>query len=150
MDLDKVPQREEGMTGYEILLSESQERMLMVVRKGREKIVQDIFAKWDLDAVVVGEVTDTGHMEIFFHHEKIVDLPIDPLAKAAPVYDRPIREPMSLAALTKPVSLPEPKDYVELVTQILSSPNIASKRWVRSLVLEVMRPWSVWETLARR
>ena len=130
MNLDRVPQRETGMTPYEMLLSESQERMLMVVEKGREEIVHKIFAKWDLDAAVVGEVTDTGRMEVFFHGEKVVDLPIDPLAKAAPLYDRPQREPTYLKSTTRLQTLPEPTDYSLLVRKILSSPTLASKKWV--------------------
>lgn len=130
MNLDQVPQRETGMTPYEMLLSESQERMLMVVERGKENVVEKIFAKWDLDAAVVGEVTDTGRMEVFFKNEKVVDLPIDPLAQAAPLYDRPRSEPKYFKSVNRPVELPEPRDYTQLARQILASPTVASKKWV--------------------
>ena len=130
MNLDLVPQREEGMSAYEILLSESQERMLMVVAKGRENEVIEIFEKWDLDAVVVGQVTDNKRMVIEFHNETVVDLPIDPLALASPEYDRPQAEPKDLANNAKPVTVPEPESLEEALHGVLSSPTIASKKWV--------------------
>ncbi|MBO34565.1 MAG: phosphoribosylformylglycinamidine synthase II, partial [Rhodospirillaceae bacterium] len=89
MDLDKVPAREEGMTAYEFLLSESQERMLMVLVPGNEGIAREIFEKWELDFAVVGHLTDTGRMVIKMDGEVAADLPIDPLALASPEYDRP-------------------------------------------------------------
>lgn len=130
MDLDKVPQREEGMSAYEIMLSESQERMLMVVNAGRENVIQEIFDKWDLDAVVVGRVTDTKRMVIKFKGETVADLPIDPLAQAAPVYDRPQKRPEYLSKLDQNPHINEPSSLAELAKQILSSPTIASKRWI--------------------
>lgn len=130
MNLDQVPQRETGMTAYEMLLSESQERMLMVVEKGRESDVEAIFKKWDLDVAVVGKVTDTKRMVITFKGETVVDVPIDPLAEAAPVYDRPQKEPEYLKTVTQKVSLPEPKDYQQTILDLLASPTIASKKWV--------------------
>lgn len=129
MNLDLIPQREENMTAYEMLLSESQERMLMVVQKGKEKIIKDIFEKWDLDAVVVGEVTNTKRMVITFHGETVVDVPIDPLAQAAPVYDRPIKRPAYLDEQSDP-DLSESQNFGELTKKILSSPTLASKKWV--------------------
>lgn len=130
MNLDHVPQREEGMTAYEILLSESQERMLMVVEKGRESEVTKVFHKWDLDAVVVGEVTDTKRMVLTFHNEVVADLPIEPLAHAAPEYDRPQSEPQWLKDVTAPIELNEPEDYKAICKRVLASPTIASKKWV--------------------
>lgn len=130
MDLDKIPQRETGMTAYEMLLSESQERMLMVVKKGREKDVEMIFHKWDLDASVVGKVTDTKRMVIKHKNETVVDVPIDPLAHAAPIYDRPQKEPTYLKTVTKEVEVAEPQDYNKIILDLLSSPTIASKKWV--------------------
>jgi phosphoribosylformylglycinamidine synthase subunit PurL len=130
MNLDKVPQRETNMTPYEMLLSESQERMLMVAKKGRESEVEEIFKKWDLDAAVVGRVTDTKRMVITFHDETVVDIPIDPLAKAAPVYDRPQKEPAYLQEVTKTPEIAEPQDYSKAILNVLSSPTIASKKWV--------------------
>src|SRR5512140_545354 len=93
MDLDRVPMRETGMTPYEVLLSESQERMLIVAKQGHEEVVKGIFARWGLDAVIVGEVTETGRAEIFWHGEKVVDMPVGPVSDQAPLYDRPRAEP---------------------------------------------------------
>ena len=89
LDLDRVPQRESGMTPYELLLSESQERMLLVARAGREREVQAIFERWDLDAVVVGRVTDDGRMRVRWHGEQVVDIPVAPVAHQSPELDRP-------------------------------------------------------------
>jgi phosphoribosylformylglycinamidine synthase len=99
MDLDKVPAREEGMTPYDFMLSESQERMLICAKKGCEQDVIDIFTKWELDAAVIGEVTDTGNMELFWHGEKCADIPIQPLSEEAPVLDRPVKEPEYLKTI---------------------------------------------------
>jgi len=90
MDLDKVPAREEGMTPYDFMLSESQERMLLCAKKGSEQAIIDIFEKWDLDAAVIGEVTDTGNMELFWHDEKVAEVPVDPVSEEAPVLNRPM------------------------------------------------------------
>ncbi len=95
MHLDKVPAREEGMTPYEFMLSESQERMLICAKKGSEQAIIDIFEKWDLDAAVIGEVTGTGDMELFWHGEKVADIPVDPVSEEAPVLDRPVKRPAS-------------------------------------------------------
>ena len=89
LDMDKVPCREEGMTPYEMMLSESQERMLMVLKPGKEEMAAAIFKKWELDFAVVGHLTDTGRMVIREKGEVAADLPIDPLALASPEYDRP-------------------------------------------------------------
>jgi hypothetical protein len=91
MDLDRVPQREADMTPYELLLSESQERMLLVAEAGREQEVLDVFAKWDLDAALVGRVTNDGKMRVRWHGEIVVDIPVDPVAASSPVYERPAR-----------------------------------------------------------
>ena len=96
MDLDKVPQREEGMTAYEIMLSESQERMLMVLKPGKEAVAKAIFDKWDLDAEVIGMTTDTGRLVLKQHGEVVCDIPVAPLADDAPNYDRPWNEPPKL------------------------------------------------------
>ena len=90
--LDNVPQRETGMTAYEMLLSESQERMLIVAKKGREKQLVEIFNKWDLDAVVIGKVTEGNRLKIYHHNELMADLPVDKLTESAPRYERPMRE----------------------------------------------------------
>ncbi|MCK5111126.1 MAG: phosphoribosylformylglycinamidine synthase subunit PurL [Arcobacteraceae bacterium] len=93
MDLDKVPAREENMTPYDFMLSESQERMLICAKKGCEQAVIDIFEKWELSVAVIGEVTDTGNMELYWHDELVADIPIQPLSEEAPILDRPVKEP---------------------------------------------------------
>jgi len=96
MDLDKVPAREEGMTPYDFMLSESQERMLICAKAGCEQQVIDIFEKWQLSAAVIGEVTDTGNMELYWHGELVADIPIQPLSEESPVLDRPVAKPAYL------------------------------------------------------
>lgn len=101
MYLDKVPMRESGMTPYELMLSESQERMLICAKKGCEDKIKAIFAKWDLDAEIIGEVTDTGVMELYWHNELAGSIPIAPLSEAAPMLDRPISRPKYLDEIAK-------------------------------------------------
>lgn len=132
MNLDAVPLREEGMTPYETLLSESQERMLMVVRKGREGEIKKGFDKWDLEAAIVGEVTDTGRMEVFWHGERVVDLPIAPVAHASPVCERPVKKPGYADELhgfdMEKISVPD--DMTGVLKKLISDPSLASKAWV--------------------
>ena len=97
MDLDQVPAREEGMTPYDFMLSESQERMLICAKAGCEQAVIDIFEKWELSAAVIGEVTDTGNMELYWHGDLVADIPIQPLSEEAPILDRPVAKPAYLA-----------------------------------------------------
>jgi len=99
MHLDKIPAREENMTPYDFMLSESQERMLLCAKKGSEQAIIDIFEKWDLDAAVVGEVTATGNMELFWHGEKCAEVPVDPVSEEAPELNRPMSKPAYLADL---------------------------------------------------
>ncbi len=132
MVLDDVPMREEAMTPYEIMLSESQERMLLVARKGTEDKVVEIFKKWDLDAVVVGRVTDDGVMRIKMHGQTVAELPVKPLADGAPLYNRPISEPayqkeLQVLDLNE---VGEPSEYNEVLLKLLDSPTIASKKWI--------------------
>src|SRR5690348_12873487 len=133
LDMNKVPCREEGMTPYEMMLSESQERMLMVLKPGREPEAEKIFNKWELDFAVIGEVTDTGHMVLEFDGEVVCDIPLDPLADEAPLYDRPA---MSLDeykawAQVKPLDdVPESTDIGADLLKLMGSPNIASRRWI--------------------
>jgi phosphoribosylformylglycinamidine synthase len=101
IDLTLVPQREEGMSAYEIMLSESQERMLIVAHKGRERQVMDIFKHWELDAVVIGRVTDTGHVQIMHHEGTVADIPVGYLTDEAPLYERPMRAPEAQRAGAK-------------------------------------------------
>ena len=132
IDLDRVPKREAGLSPYEILLSESQERMLIVARAGAEGEVMEIFAKWDLDAVVIGEVTDDGRLRVAAGGSEVVDLPIEPLAHGAPVYERPFAPPANLDELQRLdlAQVPPPGDFGQTLLRLLDSPNIASKRWV--------------------
>ena len=129
IDLSKVPVRETGMTPYEIMLSESQERMLLVARRDRLEKVLSIFHKWELDAVEIGRVTDSGRVVLFFEGRIVADLPAAPLSDRAPVYDRP------RAAAPAPSSPrwreePEPSDYGATLKQLLASPNVAEKSWI--------------------
>ena len=132
LELDKVPRREAGMTPYELMLSESQERMLMVVERGREEEVQRIFQKWDLDAEVVGEVTGDGRVVVTFEGRTVVDLPASPLADDAPVYDRPRSEsarPADAPPLD-PAKIKVPADHGKVLETLLASPNLCSREWV--------------------
>ncbi len=134
INLDLVPQREPNMTAYELLLSESQERMLVVAEKGREQEVLDVYEKWDLHAVVIGEVTDTGHVEYWQHGELKANIPSHSLVLGggAPVYERETQEPAYLAEKHSfdGSSIPEETNFNEAVKKLITSPNIASKRWV--------------------
>jgi phosphoribosylformylglycinamidine synthase subunit PurL len=132
IDLDRVPQREQGMNAYEILLSESQERMLLVAKAGREADVKRIFDKWDLQAVVIGRVTGDGIFRARWHGTEVVEIPVEPVSTQAPVYRRPAEEPKNLNELQELTiaSVPEPQDYNHVLLQLLASPNLCSKRWV--------------------
>jgi len=132
LDLDRVPQRESGMTPYELLLSESQERMLLVARAGREDDVRRIFERWDLDVAVVGVVTDDGRMRIRWHGETVVDIPVDPVAKSSPELDRPARPPADLGERQKLdlASVNPEQDLAGALEALLDDPNLASKEWV--------------------
>lgn len=130
MDLDAVPMREEGMSAYEIMLSESQERMLMVLKPGREAQAKAIMDKWELDFAVVGVLTDSGRMVLKRHGAVVADLPIDPLALASPEYDRPWTAPAK-----RPVV--EAKDVpqvcvAEALKTLVACPDLASRRWIYS------------------
>ena len=129
MDMDKVPHRETGMTAYEIMLSESQERMLMVLKPGREADAKKIFDKWDLDAEVIGYTTDTGRLVLKQQGQVVCDIPVSPLSQDAPNYDRPWNAPKPAPALDIS-KYPEPADYGEVLLKLMSSPDMASKRWI--------------------
>ena len=129
MDLDKVPAREVGMTAYEFLLSESQERMLMVLVPGKEDIARKIFEKWELDFAVVGHLTDTGRMVIKMDGEIAADLPIDPLALASPEYDRPWVKTEAQPDLAAADVAP-PDSCLEALKTIIGSPDMCSRRWI--------------------
>jgi len=133
LDLDKVPTREEGMTAYEMLLSESQERMLIVAEKGREQELIDIYEKWDLNAVVIGEVTESKNVTYVQHGEVKADIPAESLVLGggAPVYERETKRPAYLDKTQNfdERSLNHPADHNEILNELIGSPNIASKRW---------------------
>jgi phosphoribosylformylglycinamidine synthase len=133
LDMDKVPQRETGMTAYEMMLSESQERMLMVLKPGKEAFAEAIFHKWELDFAVIGEVTDTGRMVLVHHGETVCDLPLAPLADDAPLYDRPAmaRDDYKAWSGVKPLGdVPESTDIAADLVTLMGSPDIASRRWI--------------------
>ncbi len=128
----RVPQRETGMTPYEIMLSESQERMLLVAARGREDEVRAVFAKWELDAVDIGRVTDDGMLRVRFHGVVVAEVPVTALADEAPVYEKPTARPAWQDGLEAfdPRSLPAPLDLAAALLTLLESPAIASKEWV--------------------
>ena len=129
LDLDRVPLRETGMIPYEIMLSESQERMLMVLEDGREAEALAIFAKWGLDCAVIGRVTDTGRMVLRWHGETVADVPVAPVSGASPVYDRPTAPTprrVPLPASDREAVLP----HDQALLRLLGSPDLASKRWI--------------------
>jgi phosphoribosylformylglycinamidine synthase len=132
IDLEKVPQRESGMTPYEIMLSESQERMLLIAEKGRERQVLDVFKKWGLDAVVVGTVTDGGIAKVLHHGEVAAEIPAHPLAEEGPIYQRPISQPPLRRETASDwfVFKAGTTNFTEGFKKLLASPAIASKRWI--------------------
>jgi phosphoribosylformylglycinamidine synthase len=132
VDLDLVPQRESGMTPYEIMLSESQERMLLVTSPDKVKALQAIFAKWDLDAPVIGRVTEGGRLKATFKGETVVDIPVDAVVNLCPAYRRPSRVPDYVQEKRTLPDVPPPQDYSAALLKLLGSPTIADKKWVFS------------------
>jgi len=131
MHLDKVPAREEGMTPYDFMLSESQERMLICAKQGSEQAIIDIFEKWGLDVAVIGEVTDTARMELMWHGERVCDMPIAPVSEEAPVLDRPVARPAYLDEINaKSVDDFEAVENQEAFEKLLSSLEVVDKAWV--------------------
>lgn len=131
MNLDLIPQRELGMTAYEMMLSESQERMLIVVKKGREQEIMDLFLKYGLEAVAVGKVTDDKQLRLLHHGEVVADVPVDALAEDAPVYHKPSVEPAYFREFQSIENeIPSVADFKETLLQLLQQPTIASKEWV--------------------
>ncbi|WP_419776928.1 phosphoribosylformylglycinamidine synthase subunit PurL [Malaciobacter marinus] len=129
MHLDKVPARETGMTPYDFMLSESQERMLICAKKGCEQKIIDIFEKWELDVAVIGEVTNTGNMELFWHGEKCAEVPVQPVSEQAPVLDRPVKEPEYLKDI-KNISLDKNISNQKAFDVMFSDMEIVDKSWV--------------------
>jgi len=132
IELDRVPQRETGMTPYEIMLSESQERMLLVAQNGREQEVYRVFEKWGLDAVEVGKVTADNKLRVLEHGKVVAEIPNQALTDDAPVYKRPLArwEPSVSREMRDSVRLGETSDFTRNLKRLLASPNICSKRWV--------------------
>ncbi|MCB9303976.1 MAG: phosphoribosylformylglycinamidine synthase subunit PurL [Lewinellaceae bacterium] len=134
IDLDKAPTRQDDMQAFEILISESQERMLIVGKKGEERKLLDIFEKWDLVCKEIGEVTDTGRLEFFYYNELAADVSVNLLAPGgdAPVYQREFKKPEYLNKIVKYKlsHVPKPDSYLEAARKLFSAPNIVSKRWV--------------------
>ena len=129
LDLDAVPMREAAMSAYEVMLSESQERMLMVLKPDREAEARAIFEKWELDFAVIGRITDTGHLIVRKDGEVCADIPVDPLVAQSPVYDRPYDKtetPAILSAGDVPMAEPVPRSLMRL----LACPDLASRRWI--------------------
>ncbi len=132
IDIEKVPRRETSMTPYEVMLSESQERMLIVLEKGKEDISEKIFRKWGLDFSVIGEVTDSGRLVIAEEGKTVAEIPISLISEEAPVYDRPYSEPAYIKETgSRDLSaIPVPKDLGRIFLTLLSSPTLADKRWI--------------------
>ena len=131
MHLDRVPAREEGMQPYDFMLSESQERMLLCAKKGSEAEIIKIFEKWDLDAAVIGEVTDTGKMELFWHGERVAEVPVDPVSEEAPVLNRPMVRPAYLDKIAD-VTI---DDFAKVANQeafekLTKSMEVVDKSWI--------------------
>jgi phosphoribosylformylglycinamidine synthase len=131
MHLDKVPAREEGMTPYDFMLSESQERMLICAKKGKEQEIIDIFEKWDLDVAVIGEVTDSGNMELFWYGDKVCDMPIAPVSEEAPILDRPTSRPSYLDEINSRGVADYPTvDDQKAYEKLMGSLEVVDKSWV--------------------
>jgi phosphoribosylformylglycinamidine synthase II len=132
IEIDRVPQRETGMNAYEIMLSESQERMLLVAESGREGEVFRVFEKWGLDAVIIGHVTNTGRLCVREHGEVVADIPNSALTDDAPLYHRPLERWEPPVSRVKPdhIALKRAGDFTADLKRLLASPNICSKRWI--------------------
>lgn len=129
LDLDKVPVRETGMTAYEIMLSESQERMLMIIKPGTEAEARAVFDKWDLDFAVIGVLTETGNIVLKKDGDVQAEIPLDPLVDAAPEYDRP-HTPTPPSPMIETAEIPAPGSLGEALATLLSCPDMASRRWI--------------------
>ena len=129
IDLSKVPQREPGMTPYEILLSESQERMLIIAKRGQEQVVRDVFAKWDVPCAEIGRVTDDGMMRVRNNGSVAAEIPAKPLAEEAPLYSREAKAPAVAAVYDRRIDVSQ-IDPLNALTSLLCDPTIASKNWV--------------------
>jgi len=129
LDLDQVPLREEGMSGYEIMLSESQERMLLVTRPENVQAIRAVCQRWDLESAVIGKLTDDRMYRVRRFGKEVIAVPVDLLADP-PALTRPSAEPTEVAPEFRPEDLPEPRDYAQVLYQLIGSPNLCSRRWV--------------------
>jgi phosphoribosylformylglycinamidine synthase subunit PurL len=129
LDLDQVPQRETGMSAYEMMLSESQERMLMILKPGREKFAEGIFHKWGLDFAIIGKITDTEHLVLTHKGETVCDIPLAPIGDNAPLYERPFVRAPKPAALDL-ASVPESQDIAATLRHLIGTPDLCSRRWI--------------------
>lgn len=136
LDLDQVPQREPGMSPYEIMLSESQERMLMILQPGKEEMARKIFEKWDLDFAVIGQTTDDKHLRLNMYGKTWCDIPVPPLVDESPVYDRPQKARAPLAPLP---ALTLDADIMAAFKTMMACPDLSSKRWI----------WEQYDSLVR-
>ncbi|MBW3670768.1 MAG: phosphoribosylformylglycinamidine synthase subunit PurL [Acidobacteria bacterium] len=132
LHLDRVPMREEGMSPYELMLSESQERMLIVAHKGREQEVVEVFEKWELEVAVIGEVSSDGMVRLFWHGEEVGTIPVEPISSEAPVYERPVSPPQYLESINESWERESTgdDDQTQTLLQMLASPNVCSKTWI--------------------
>ena len=130
LELDRVPLREPGLTPYEMMLSESQERMVLVAKKGREEELEKVFRRWGLEVANIGEVTETGRAVLHWRGEQAADIPIRPLTEEAPVYRRPVAEPSDLAERWRAPEVPQPEDLRGTLEKLLATPEFASKAWI--------------------
>jgi phosphoribosylformylglycinamidine synthase len=139
LHLDRVPLREPGLTPYEMMLSESQERMVLVAKKGREEELAKIFRRWGLEVAAIGEITDTGRAVLDWRGGTVADIPIRPLTEEAPVYHRPVAEPADLAERWRAPEVPQPEDLRGTLEKLLGTPEFASKAWI----------WTQYDTTVR-
>jgi phosphoribosylformylglycinamidine synthase len=130
LDLDNVPLRQPGLTPYEMMLSESQERMVLVAKKGREEELEKVFRRWGLEVAKIGEITDTGRAVLTWRGGQSADIPILPLTEEAPVYRRPVAEPADLAERWRAPEVPQPADPRAALEGLLATPELASKAWI--------------------
>jgi phosphoribosylformylglycinamidine synthase subunit PurL len=129
LDLDHVPQRETGMSAYEMMLSESQERMLMILKPGRESFAESIFHKWGLDFAIIGKITDTQHLVLTHKGEIVCDIPLAPIGDNAPLYERPFVYTPKPAVLDLS-TVPESHDIAATLQQLIGTPDLCSRRWI--------------------
>ncbi|MGH9363115.1 MAG: phosphoribosylformylglycinamidine synthase subunit PurL, partial [Thermoanaerobaculia bacterium] len=130
LDLDRVPLREEGLTPYEMMLSESQERMVVVAQRGREEELVRIFQRWGLEVAKIGEVTSDGRAVLTWRGETVADLPVRPLTEEAPVYRRPLAPPSDLEERQRAPEVVQPEDLRGSLERMLATPELASKEWI--------------------